>query len=277
MSSGMSNSAVDSVAPRRADLSSRRSRAVDRDDGGPIERFEEHATHWHPAAAVGSIALMGYAAMSAVLIGVGLLITHQFGSLTRWDESVNRWFVAHRTASWNDWTGNATKIADTLGILVVLLLAALVLFLLKHRWQALILLLALSLEFVTFLTVNYIVDRPRPSVKQLGSLPSTSSFPSGHTAATIALYGGLAFIISSRLRSRIAGFFLWAFAVLLAAAIGLGRIYRGMHHPTDVIAGALMGLAALGVAVVAVRIGQAAAERRRHHTHRQALDPEVAA
>jgi undecaprenyl-diphosphatase len=91
------------------------------------------------------------------------------------------------------------------------------------------------------------------------------------------LYGGLALIISHRLRSRVAGFFLWTFAVLLATAIGFARIYRGMHHPSDVIAGALMGLAALGVAVVAVRIGQAAAERRRHHTQRQALDPEVAA
>ncbi len=273
----MTNSAVEGVAPRRADLGGRPSRVVSRGDGGPIERFEEHATHWHPAVAVGSIALAGYAVMSALLVGVGLLITHQFGALTRWDESVNRWFVARRTASWNDWTRYATRVADTLGVLVVLLLAAIVLFLLRHRWQALILLVALSLEFVTFLTVNYSVGRPRPDVAPLGSVPSTSSFPSGHTAATIALYGGLALIISHRLRSRVAGFFLWTFAVLLATAIGFARIYRGMHHPTDVLAGALMGLAALGVAVVAVRIGQAAAERRRHHTPRQALDPEVAA
>ena len=274
----MTNSAgaVEGVAARRADLRGRPSRAVDRDDG-PIERFEERATHWHPAAAVGSIALIGYAVMSAVLVGVGLLITHQFSSLTRWDESVNRWFEVRRTASWNDWTRYATKLADTLGILVVLLVAALVLFLLKHRWQALVLLLALTLELLTFLTVNYSVGRPRPNVEPLGSLPSTSSFPSGHTAATIALYGGLALIISHRLRSRVAGFILWTLALLLAAAIGLGRIYRGMHHPSDVVAGALMGLAALGVAVVAVRIGQMAADRRRHHTHRQALDPEVAA
>ena len=272
----MSNSAIESVPSRRADLSNRPSRAVDRDEG-PIERFEERATHWHPVAAVGSMAILGYAVMSAVLVGVGLLITHQFGALTRWDESVNRWFVARRTPSWNDWTGYATRVADTLGILVVLLLAAIILFLLRHRWQALILLLALSLELLTFLTVNYSVGRPRPDVKPLGSLPSTSSFPSGHTAATIALYGGLALIISHRLRSRVAGFFLWTLAVLLATAIGFARIYRGMHHPSDVIAGALMGLAALGVAVVAVRIGQAAAERRRHPTHRQTLDPEVAA
>src|SRR5216684_1929451 len=144
MTTCMTNSAgaVESAASRRADLSSRPSRTVERDEG-PIERFEESATHWHPVAAVGSMALIGYAVMSAVLIGVGLLITHQFGALTRWDESVNRWFVARRTVSWNDWTRYATKVADTLGILVVLLLAALVLFLLKHRWQALILLMAL--------------------------------------------------------------------------------------------------------------------------------------
>src|ERR1700704_5261585 len=131
MSTTMSNSAVESVPSRRADLSNRPSRAVDRDEG-PIERFEERATHWHPVAAVGSMAILGYAVMSAVLVGVGLLITHQFGALTRWDESVNRWFVARRTPSWNDWTGYATRVADTLGILVVLLLGAIILFLLRH-------------------------------------------------------------------------------------------------------------------------------------------------
>jgi undecaprenyl-diphosphatase len=251
-------------------------RVVDRDEG-LVRRFEGRVTQWHPALAVATMALSGYVVICVLASGVGLLITHQLGGLTRWDESVNRWFAAHRTGSLNDWTSYATKVADTLGILVVLLLAAIVLFLLRHRWQALVLLVALCLEFLSFLTVNYMVGRPRPNVEHLGSLPSTSSYPSGHTAATLALYGGLALIISDRLRSRIAGVILWTVAALLAAAIGFARVYRGMHHPSDVVAGALMGLAALGVAVVAVRIGQTAADRRRRHANGQTLDTEDAA
>jgi len=42
-------------------------------------------------------------------------------------------------------------------------------------------------------------------------------------------------------------------AIVVPVAVGLGRMYRGMHHPTDVLAGALLGIAALTVAVLVVR------------------------
>jgi membrane-associated phospholipid phosphatase len=244
----------------------------------------------HPVLAVLSMAVGGYLAICAVFIGVGLLVTHQLSALTRWDDSVVRSFADHRTSSLNHWTDYATKVADTFGILIVLVVAVIVLLLFRHRWDALFLVLALGLELATFLTVNTVVGRPRPSGPRLGSLPSTSSFPSGHTAAMVALYGGLAVLINARLRARIVGLVAWLVAVLAAAAIGLARVYRGMHHPSDVIAGALMGFAVLTVAFLAVRAAQRAAAERaeaervaaeREHLpapvpHRE-LDPKVAA
>jgi membrane-associated phospholipid phosphatase len=227
-----------------------------------------------------SMTVGGYLAICALFIGVGLLVTHQLNALTRWDDSVVRSFSDHRTTSLNHWTDYATKVADTFGILIVLVVAVIVLLLFRHRWDALFLVLALGLELATFLTVNTVVGRPRPSGPRLGSLPSTSSFPSGHTAAMVALYGGLALLISARLRSRIVGFAAWLVAFVAAAAIGLARVYRGMHHPSDVIAGALLGVAVLAVAFLAARAAQrAAAERERLHAAlpRQALDPKVAA
>ncbi len=236
--------------------------------------LESRVARWHPALAVASVAVSGYVVISLVFAALGLLVTHQLGALTRWDDSVNRWFAANRTGSTNDWTNYATKVANTSGILVVLIAAALVLFLFRHRWEALALLVALCLELLTFLTVNYFVDRPRPDVEHLGAVPSTSSFPSGHTAAMLALYGGLAVFISARVRSRFVGAICWVVAVLATAVIGFARVYRGMHHPSDVLAGALLGLCALGVALVAARAGQlASAERRRARS----FDAEVAA
>ena len=247
-------------------------------DSGAIGRLEGRVARWHPAVAVASVAVSGYVVICVVFAGIGLLVTHQLGALTRWDDSVNRWFAANRTGSTNDWTSYATKVANTSGILVVLVVAAIVLFVLRHRWDALILLVALGLELLTFLTVNYIVDRPRPDVERLGALPSTSSFPSGHTAAMLTLYGGLAVLISSRVRSRLVEALCWVIALLATAVIGFARVYRGMHHPSDVVAGALLGLAALGVAIIAVRSGQlASAERRRSHGRESSSDPEVAA
>jgi membrane-associated phospholipid phosphatase len=218
----------------------------------------------HPAAAVASVAVSGYVLICLVFAALGMLVTHQLGSLTRWDDDVVRWFAENRTSAMNHWTDYATKVADTFGILVVLVVVTIVLLVLRRRWEALFLVVALCLELLAFLTVNHLVDRPRPQVVRLGSLPSTSSFPSGHTAAMVALYGGLAVLMSARFRAWIVRLVSGIVALLAIAVVGWARVYRGMHHPSDVVAGALLGLAVLGVAMVAVRAGQrAAAERKR--------------
>jgi undecaprenyl-diphosphatase len=56
----------------------------------------------------------------------------------------------------------------------------------------------------------------------------------------------------------------WIVAVVLTAAVGVSRVYRGMHHPSDVAAGVLLGLAVIGVAMIAARTGQIAEAERRH-------------
>ena len=218
----------------------------------------------HPAAAVASLAVSGYVLVCLVFAALGLLVTHQLGSLTRWDDHVVRWFAENRTSAMNHWTDYATKVADTFGILAVLVVLVIVLLVLRQRWEALFLVVALGLELLTFLTVNHVVDRPRPEVVRLGSLPSTSSFPSGHTAAMVALYGGVAVLMSARFRTWIVRLVSGIIALVATAVVAWARVYRGMHHPSDVVAGALLGLAVLGVAMAAVRAGQrAAAERKR--------------
>ncbi|TML13253.1 MAG: phosphatase PAP2 family protein [Actinobacteria bacterium] len=233
---------------------------------GRLSALEGRFARFHPAAAVASVAVSGYVAICLVFAGMGLL------------DHVNRWFAGNRTSSMNGWTDHATKVADTSGILVVLVAAIIVLLVFRLRWDAVFLAVALGLELLTFLSINYLVGRPRPDVERLGSLPSTSSFPSGHAAAMLALYGGLAVIVSTRLRARVAAVVCWIIAVLATAAIGVARVYRGMHHPSDVAAGALLGLAVLGVALVAVRTGEmAAAERRRRRAPAgRPFDPELA-
>ncbi len=223
---------------------------------------EERLSGLHPVAAVLSAAVGGYVMVCLVFASIGVLITHELGALTGWDDDVSLWFAQNRTGVNNTWTNDATKVADTVGILLVLVASTTLLLLFRSRWEALFLGLALSLELTAFLTVNYLVGRPRPDVPRLGALPSTSSFPSGHTAATIAFYGGLAVLLNARVRSRVAGLVCWAVVFLTTTAIGVARVYRGMHHPSDVIVGALLGLAVLGVAIVAVRAGQLASARR---------------
>jgi membrane-associated phospholipid phosphatase len=204
---------------------------------------------------------IGFFAVAAVLILVGLLITHVFtASVGRWDEHINALFVGHRTPTDDRITADLTFLANTPGIAAVALVVSAVAIALHRAARAALIIVALAVELSAFLSVNYLVARPRPDVVHVGSTPSTFSWPSGHVAATVVLYGGTALIISaitSRVLPRLVA---WAVAVVLTAGVGLSRVYRGEHHPTDAMAGLVLGVAALYIASRVVRAWSAAPE-----------------
>jgi undecaprenyl-diphosphatase len=88
--------------------------------------------------------------------------------------------------------------------------------------------------------------RPEPF---FGVAPDTFSFPSGHALFAICLYGALAMIFASRLRRPAARIAMSIGAGVLVGAIGISRIYLGVHDPTDVLAGFLGGGAWLSLAL----------------------------
>ncbi len=189
--------------------------------------------------------IVGYVAVSAVLIGIGMFLTHviEHSALMAWDVRVIRDLSTHRTAGLIHWSSRWSFMADAPSIVAVGAAVALVCAF-RRRWL-LVLWIAtvLALELGVFLTVSYTVGRKRPEVAHLGSVPSTGSFPSGHIAATIALYGTIALLVHLVTRNRLARGVAWIWAALAAAMVGWARMYRGMHHPLDVAAGALLGAA----------------------------------
>ena len=90
-------------------------------------------------------------------------------------------------------------------------------------------------EIAAYLVTVSLVSRPRPPVELLDrGLEPMHSYPSGHVAAAMATYGGLAVLIwvyGTRHRR-----WLSAALVPLPPLVGLARLYLGVHHPTDVLA-----------------------------------------
>ena len=208
-------------------------------------------------AAVATVAIVGFVLLGLVVIGLGLLITDVLahGAVGRWDASVNEWFVAQRTPTLNTVTRYGSDLGATLTIVVIAVVSAIALAV-AHRWR-LVTFLAISMvvEVTVFLTATIAVDRPRPDVPRLDVSPPTASYPSGHTAASIALYVALAIIVTTLTANRLARVVVWVLALALPVVVGISRLYRGMHHPTDVLASVLLGAGALTIATLAVRAG----------------------
>ncbi len=96
--------------------------------------------------------------------------------------------------------------------------------------------LAVAGETGLFLLAALVIDRERPPIEQLDTAPPTSSFPSGHTAATLALSCGLALgLARTRPGHRLIAA-IWVCAVIVASFVMGTRLYRGMHWPTDLAA-----------------------------------------
>jgi undecaprenyl-diphosphatase len=114
---------------------------------------------------------------------------------------------------------------------------------------------ALAGEVSIFIVTTLLIHRHRPRVPHLDAAPPTSSFPSGHTAAAVVLYLLIALLLSYRLRNGAARKLLWTVAVLIPVLVGLARLYRGMHYPTDVLSGATLGAVWLFTAIKGVRLG----------------------
>jgi membrane-associated phospholipid phosphatase len=201
------------------------------------------------------LVVAGYVGMVLALVAIGEAIVHWevLAGLRAWDDDVCRWMVDRRTDLADSVTGLLSRAADTMGVIAFALLVEIVLALRRRWWALLVVPIGLGLELLTFLTANAVVDRPRPAVPRLGSEPSTSSFPSGHTAATVVLWGAVVLLFAAS-SARWIRAVAWTLVLAIALAVGTSRVYRGMHHPTDVVAGLLMGAAALAVTMLAVRL-----------------------
>ena len=186
-----------------------------------------------------AVLLLAFVLVEALLIGMGLLITRVLDDtgLHEAEAEVENAILEARDPTWDDVTTVGSWAGATVPIIVLAALGCFVLWRLGRGPRfAVFLALAVVGETALFLLAAAVIDRDRPDIPQLDEAPPTSSFPSGHTAASIALTFGFVialYVLYRRRRLLVVG------AVLATAYAGfvlVSRLYRGMHWPTDVTA-----------------------------------------
>jgi membrane-associated phospholipid phosphatase len=218
----------------------------------------------HPILVGAVVAAVGYVLLALCAVGAGLLLTDVVlpGAVQEWDVSVVRTLVEPRP-DLNDPSLVGSYLSEFATVLAVG--GIVVAISLWRRWFRLAVLftVAICTEGAVYVATTYFVSRVRPSVPRLEHLIVTDSFPSGHVAAGVVLWFSVALLVWNATQNR----WLRGAAVIAVAVapivIALSRMYRGMHYPTDAIAGYLIGWGCVALAIVTVRTAGAAADRRR--------------
>lgn len=181
----------------------------------------------------------------AVMVGLGWLLTAtEAGSVVDdADVAAVQWLADHRTPTLDAVSDPADELGNTLVVISLGAVAAVLgMAVLRHVRPLVVLAVGLVGQLVLFVASSLLVGRQRPPVEHLDEkLPPTSSFPSGHTGAAIALYGGIALLVFGATRA----WWRWlvvAVAVVVVVVVAVARLYRGAHHPSDVTGSLLLSL-----------------------------------
>jgi len=165
------------------------------------------------------------------------------GQVVAVDHDFSRW-VADNVPGGVEWVARVfTWLGGVVGSTAVAAVAVIVLWRASRRADAIFVVLAVLgiTALVAVLKATY--ERARPDLGSPIPLPHSSSFPSGHAATAVVLYGALGLLLAERARSPLRSAAWLAAAVVMALAIGASRVLLNVHFVSDVAAGFAVGLA----------------------------------
>ncbi len=210
-----------------------------------LMRYEEDRSRPPVLVAMRDLALRTLApavVLWAVIVGIGKLISGPFGGLTA-ENAINHDFQSDRSPVWNNVTMVWSRVGNTeivIGVCVVMV--ALIWWRTRQWWVAILPGIAVAVQATVFVLAAAVAGRARPDVTPLDPAPPTSSYPSGHVGASTALYFTLA-AVAQRIPNVALRRVVTVICLVIPFLVAYARLYRGMHHLSDVVVGFLNGLA----------------------------------
>lgn len=176
-----------------------------------------------------------------VVVAIGLLIRGPLGGLA-WEDGLSRDVQESRTATWDRVTMVWSHLGNTEIVIGVCVLAvALLWWRTREWWLAVVPAIAIALQATVFVVATAVVGRPRPHVAHLDPAPPTSSYPSGHVGASVALYVSFA-LLAQRIERAALRRLVTVACLVVPVLVAWARLYRGMHHLSDILVGAANGV-----------------------------------
>jgi undecaprenyl-diphosphatase len=199
------------------------------------------------------------------------------------DQPVVQWISAHRPG----WLTPFVVAVTDLGGKVLLTLAVTVAAVLVARrvrsWRPLLFAVcALGGSALLVAGIKVVIGRNRPDRSHQALSESGFAFPSGHSASALVGWALVAWLVCKLTTSRTVQAAAWVAAGMLAVAVGLSRTYLGVHYPSDVIGGWVLGAVWFTTVLIAGKLhptGLQNQSRARNgtvldsHSDDRALDP----
>jgi membrane-associated phospholipid phosphatase len=268
--------ATGTIAANKANLAAETYRAApayDRDSAAPVLDRRTSAARLlarliaptRPVRCFLAGLVLSYAAIAAASILLGLLVTDVLianHTIAIDDGRFVQFLSHHRTPGLTEASLIGSIIAGGVVLPIVAAVCGLLAAIFRQWRVAAFLIAGLAIESAAYRTTTLVVPRHRPDVIRLEHLPVNASYPSGHTAASIVVYGGIALLATSRISRRAARTAVWSVAAAIPVYVALSRMYRGMHHPFDIAGGAAIGITTLFAIVLVSRAAGIAAANR---------------
>jgi len=204
-------------------------------------------------AVVGIIGTIGFAALAEVV---------REGYTQQFDTAVLSWLGAHHTPALTTIMTEVTPLGTGIVVLTVVGVTTAFLWHTEHKHSARMLLAATAGNILLNNVLKLFFDRARPSVFEWGTHAASSSFPSGHAMSATVVYGTVAYLLARLQKHGWARAITLSLAVIMVTLICLTRLYLGVHYPSDVLGGIIVGLAWSGFCMATLEASLALARRR---------------
>jgi undecaprenyl-diphosphatase len=194
--------------------------------------------------ALGLVLIIGFLVAGIVAwIFTELAEAVQAGATLALDDSALHWMAAHQSVLASTAALEATALGTGTVALMMAVVAGMFLALTDQRKAALLLVAATGGGMALNLLLKLFYHRPRPHILPWATNAVSSSFPSGHAMNAVIVYGTIAYLAGRLTRSGALRALTQITAVIIIVAISTSRVYLGVHYPSDVVGGVIIGAA----------------------------------